>query len=67
MFGRYLNDNWIIILLNLDDKEEYIELNSIFKKKDIINLLDENDKYINENNKIIINMKPFSSKILKEI
>lgn len=67
VFGRYLNDNWIIILLNLDDKEEYIELNSIFKKKDIINLLDENDKYINENNKIIINMKPFSSKILKEI
>lgn len=67
VFGRYLNDNWIIILLNLDDKEEYIELNSIFKKKDIINLLDKNDKYINENNKIIINIKPFSSKILKEI
>lgn len=67
VFGRYLNDNWIIILLNLDDREEDIELNCIFKKKAIINLLDKNDNYINENNKMIIKMKPFSSKILKEI
>ena len=32
VFGRYLNDNWILILLNLDDKEEYIELNNPFKE-----------------------------------
>ena len=67
VFGRCLNNNWIIILLNLDDKEESLELNEPFKKSTIINLLDENDKYINENNKVIIKMKPFSSKILKEI
>ena len=66
-FGRYLNDNWIIILLNLDDKEESLELNAPFKNSTITNLLDENDKYINKNNKVIIKMKPFSSKILKEI
>lgn len=66
-FGRYLNDNWIIILLNLDDKEESIELNAPFKNSTITNLLDENNKYINENNKMIIKMEPFSSKILKEI
>ena len=57
----------IIILLNLDDKEAYIELNSPFKNSTIINLLDENDKYVNENNKITIKMNAFSSKILKEI
>ena len=67
VFGRYLNNNWIIILLNLDDKEAYIELNSPFKNSTIINLLDENDKYVNENNKITIKMNAFSSKILKEI
>ena len=67
VFGRCLNNNWIIILLNLDDKEESLELNAPFKNSTIINLLDENDKYINENNKVIIKMKPFSSKILKEI
>ena len=66
-FGRYLNDNWIIILLNLDDKEESIELNAPFKNSTITNLLDENNKYINKNNKMIIKMEPFSSKILKEI
>ena len=66
-FGRYLNDTWILILLNLDDKEEYIELDNPFKSQSVVDLLDENYKFINQSNRLNIKMPPFSSKILKEI
>lgn len=67
VFGRYFNDNWILILLNLDDRNENIAINLPFKKQTIVNLLDENEIYSNKNQKLYINMPPFSSKILKEI
>ena len=67
VFGRYLNDNWILILLNLDDKEEYIELNNPFKDQSLVDLLDENNKVTSEGSRLNIKMKPFSSKILKGI
>lgn len=66
-FGRYLNDTWILILLNLDDKEEYIELDNPFKSQSVVDLLDENYKFINQSNRLNIKMPPFSSKILKGI
>ena len=67
VFGRYLNDNWILILLNLDDKEEYIELDNPFKDQSLVDLLDENNKVTSEGSRLNIKMKPFSSKILKGI
>lgn len=67
VFGRCYKGKWIIIALNLDDKYEEIELNLPFSKDLIVNLLDKNDTYMLENNKLKIRLNEFTCKILKEV
>lgn len=38
IFGRCYNDKWILVVLNLDDKDEILEFNVPFSNKSLINL-----------------------------
>lgn len=65
IFGRYFNNNWIIIALNLDDKDVNIQFNVPFEKESIINLLDLDENLTTRNNIISLKIEAFSGKILK--
>lgn len=65
VFGRCYNNQWILVLLNLDDKDEFIEFNVPFKNKSLINLKNLNENFTVFNNKLQINIPAFNNKILK--
>ena len=66
VFGRGYNDKWILIALNLDNKEEILQFNVPFANSTLINLLDKTEKLNVKDYKLNISIPAFSSKILKE-
>ncbi|WP_195999436.1 alpha-amylase family glycosyl hydrolase [Clostridium sp. 1001271B_151109_B4] len=66
VFGRGYNNKWILVALNLDDKEERLDLNLPFNNVTLTNLLDKSEKLNVDNHKLSISIPAFSSKILKE-
>lgn len=65
IFGRCYNDKWILVVLNLDDKDEILEFNVPFSNKSLINLKNTNEYFTTFNNKLQLNIPAFSNKILK--
>ena len=65
IFGRCYNDKWILVVLNLDDKDEILEFNVPFSNKSLINLENTNEHFTTFNNKLQLNIPAFSNKILK--
>ncbi|MFR7993731.1 MAG: alpha-amylase family glycosyl hydrolase [Clostridium sp.] len=65
IFGRCYNDKWILVVLNLDDKDEILEFNVPFSNKSLINLKNTNEHFTTFNNKLQLNIPAFSNKILK--
>ena len=65
IFGRCYNDKWILVVLNLDDKDEILEFNVPFSNKSLINLKNTNEHITTFNNKLQLNIPAFSNKILK--
>ena len=65
IFGRCYNDKWILVVLNLDDKDEILEFNVPFSNKSFINLKNTNEHFTTFNNKLQLNIPAFSNKILK--
>lgn len=66
IFGRGYNNKWILIALNLDNKEEILDVNLPFTSKALTNLLDQSEKLNVNNYRLSISIPAFSSKILKE-
>ncbi|HEX9027476.1 MAG TPA: alpha-glucosidase C-terminal domain-containing protein, partial [Clostridium sp.] len=64
VFTRTSKNDKIYILLNLSDKESYLDLELSFTEG--IDLLDENETAI-KGGKINIKVEAFSSKIIKEL
>ena len=66
IFGRCYNDKWILVVLNLDDKDEILEFNVPFSNKTLIKLKNTNEHFTTFNNKLQHNIPAFSNKILKD-
>lgn len=63
-YSRTFEDKKLIIVLNLDEEESVVEF-KVSGGKEVIDILNDDEKFDIEDNKININVPPFSSRILE--